>query len=285
MQSLWLAAALTVAVPALAAAAQTHVVQPGDTLWGIAGRYNVSVDAIAAANDLADPDALHLGQRLIIPGRGAPASRGPAAPAPVVHVVQSGDTLWSIASRHGVSVGAIVDANGLSNPDALRLGQRLKVPVASGRLSPPPAPAAKHAPLLPASRPVPRGALPSRGAKWGSALITSAARLVGIRYRWGGTSPAGFDCSGFINYVMRSVGILLPRTTFAMWQNGAPVPRDQLRVGDIVFFQTVSPGPSHAGIYVGNNQFVHASSGFGHVTVTSLDYRYYKPRYLGARRF
>ena len=98
-------------------------------------------------------------------------------------------------------------------------------------------------------------------------------------------SPRGFDCSGFIGYVMRAVGVSLPRTTYAMWTEGRPVLRDQLKLGDIVFFNTTRPGPSHAGIYVGNNQFVHSSSGFGRVTVTSMDYRYYKPRYLGARRF
>ncbi len=283
--SFGLAAALIVAVPSLAAAAQTHVVQPGDTLWAIAGRYNVSVDTIAAANGLADPDALRLGQRLVIPGGEVPAARTPSVSSSVIHVVQPGDTLWSIASRHNVSVSAIVQANGLADPDRLKLGQRLKVPVPSGRRSPVITAMTKHAPVAPATRMVPRGALPSRGAKWGSALIANAARLVGIRYRWGGMSPAGFDCSGFINYVMRSVGVPVPRTTFAMWQGGTPVPRDQLKVGDIVFFQTVSPGPSHAGIYIGNNQFAHSSSGFGHVTVTSLDYRYYKPRYLGARRF
>jgi cell wall-associated NlpC family hydrolase len=98
-------------------------------------------------------------------------------------------------------------------------------------------------------------------------------------------SPRGFDCSGFIGYVMRVVGVSVPRTTGAMWSAGRPVERSGLRVGDIVFFTTTRPGPSHAGIYIGNNQFIHASSGFGRVTVTSMDYRYYKPRYLGARRF
>jgi len=98
-------------------------------------------------------------------------------------------------------------------------------------------------------------------------------------------SPRGFDCSGFIGYVMRSAGVSMPRTTSAMWAQGRPVRRDELSVGDIVFFNTTRPGPSHAGIFIGHNQFIHSSSGFGRVTVTSMDYRYYKPRYLGARRF
>ena len=127
--------------------------------------------------------------------------------------------------------------------------------------------------------------IPSRGTKWASGVIAAAARYVGVRYRWGGMSPAGFDCSGFIGYVLRSVNVIVPRTTYTMWVQGAPVPRDHLRVGDIVFFSTTRPGPSHAGIYIGGNQFIHASSGFGRVLVTSLDHRFYRPRYLGARRF
>ena len=183
------------------------------------------------------------------------------------HTVRSGDTLWSIARRYGVSVDVLASVNRLANPDALQLGQRIVIPVPAslGRTE--------------------RLRLPSRGAKWGSGLLAIVSRQVGVRYRWGGMSPRGFDCSGFIGYVMRAAGVSMPRTTYAMWAQGRPVRRDELSVGDIVFFNTTRPGPSHAGIFIGHNQFIHSSSGFGRVTVTSMDYRYYKPRYLGARRF
>ena len=183
------------------------------------------------------------------------------------HTVRSGDTLWSIARRYGVSLDVLASVNRLANPDALQLGQRIVIPVPAslGRTE--------------------RLHLPSRGAKWGSGLLAVASRQVGVRYRWGGMSPRGFDCSGFIGYVMRAAGVSMPRTTYAMWAQGRPVRRDELSVGDIVFFNTTRPGPSHAGIFIGHNQFIHSSSGFGRVTVTSMDYRYYKPRYLGARRF
>ncbi len=266
-----------------------HVVRPGDTLWSVASRHGISVSQLQAANRLPNPDALRLGQTLVIPSRGAPAAAPAPAPTPsrtvaVTYVVRPGDTLWSIAAHYRVSVDAIVAASGLRNPDALWLGQRLRVPVPATQAGAVPA-APKTAATLPPGRTLAQNAIPSRGAKWGSALLATAGRLVGVRYRWGGISPRGFDCSGFINYVMRAVGVSLPRTTFAMWQSGRSVPRDQLKVGDVVFFETVSPGPSHAGIYIGNNQFIQSSSGFGRVTVTSLDYRYYKSRYLGARRF
>lgn len=276
-------------VPALPAsgAAQTHLVQSGDTLWSIARRHGVSVDALVSANRLPNPDALRLGQKLVIPG--AADRPQPSRPqAPLTHVVAAGETLWSLAQRYRVPVQRIVEANRLGNPDALRLGQVLVIPGAVGVRAPGPAtPAAVRTPAIPAGVRLPRvpAGAPSRGMKWGSAMLAAASRHVGVRYQWGGMSPRGFDCSGFIGYVMRAVGVSVPRTTYAMWVSGRPVSRDALTVGDIVFFNTTRPGPSHAGIYIGNNQFIHASSGFGRVTVTSMDYRYYKPRYFGARRF
>lgn len=199
------------------------------------------------------------------------------------HVVQPGDTLWGIASRYRVSVGALASANGLADPDVLRLGQRLIVPAnRKAVVKPAPQPAAG---AVPRRQAFPASPIPSRGAMWASALVSKAVRYVGVRYRWGGITPRGFDCSGFITHVLGVMGIRVPRTTYAMYADGQPVMRDSLQVGDIVFFQTIRPGPSHAGMYIGNNQFIHSSSGFGRVTVTSLDYRYYKPRYLGARRF
>lgn len=187
------------------------------------------------------------------------------------HVVKGRDTLSSIARQHGVSAGSLAALNSLANPDRLHPGQRLTIRSTTN--------------LPPTRRKVTGSAQPSRGQKWGSALLASAFRFMGVRYVWGGMSPRGFDCSGFIGYVMRSVGVRLPRTAAELYVSGRPVSTDALRVGDIVFFETTRPGPSHAGIYIGNDQFIHASSGFGRVSVTSMDYPYYKPRLLGARRF
>ncbi len=199
-----------------------------------------------------------------------------AAHAAQTHIVRTGDTVSSIAARYQVSVGAIVAANRLTNPDVLALRQRLVIPT---RTSPPE--------LRPTSLSVlaPPRVIPSRGAQWASALTTRALRLVGIPYRWGGSTTGGFDCSGLISYVMALMGISVPRTTYALYERGQPIPKTDLQIGDVVFFQTISPGPSHAGIYIGRNAFIHSSSASRHVTVTSFDDRYYAPRYLGARRF
>jgi cell wall-associated NlpC family hydrolase len=115
--------------------------------------------------------------------------------------------------------------------------------------------------------------------------VALAVRFLGVRYRWGGTTPQGFDCSGFLAFVFGQMGRVLPRTTYEMYGAGAAVGPADLAAGDLVFFETAGPGPSHAGIYLGDGRFIHASSGAGRVIVSGLDEPYYAGRYLGARRF
>ena len=115
-------------------------------------------------------------------------------------------------------------------------------------------------------------------------LLSMARQYVGVPYVLAGRSPSGFDCSGFIYYVFDQLGYGLPRMADGQFEVGIPVSRNSLEPGDLVFFETYEPGPSHVGIYIGNDQFIHASSGAGHVTVTPLNKTYYRDRYLGARR-
>ncbi|WP_461200846.1 C40 family peptidase [Anoxybacillus sp. TBDG-1] len=114
-------------------------------------------------------------------------------------------------------------------------------------------------------------------------LVPLAKKYVGVPYQFGGSSEKGFDCSGFTRHVMSGLGVTLARTTAEQYKQGSAVKKEDLRVGDLVFFETYKKGPSHAGIYIGDNQFIHASSSKG-IIVTSLDDSYYKKRYIGARR-
>jgi len=113
-------------------------------------------------------------------------------------------------------------------------------------------------------------------------LVADAAPLLGKPYVWGGQTPDGFDCSGLIVYLFQKQGIPLPRTVLAMWNAGVSV--DAPTVGDVVFFQTEGDTVSHAGIYIGNNQFLHSGSSTG-VTISAFNSPYWSARYVGAKRY
>ncbi len=117
-------------------------------------------------------------------------------------------------------------------------------------------------------------------------LALNAMSLIGIHYRRGGTSPEhGLDCSGLVRYVFRqSEGTELPRTSAEISKLGEPVERKDLQPGDLVFFNTLRRTFSHVGIYLGNNQFIHAPSSGGRVRIESMDLSYWKARFKGARR-
>lgn len=115
-------------------------------------------------------------------------------------------------------------------------------------------------------------------------IIHTALSYRGVKYRFGGATPSGFDCSGFVMYVYNQYGIKLPRTADKQFEIGSPIKsKKDLKPGDLVFFETYEKGASHVGIYQGENQFIHASSSRG-VTVSPLSDTYFAPRYLGARR-
>ncbi len=118
-------------------------------------------------------------------------------------------------------------------------------------------------------------------------LVETAKKFLGIRYRYGGSSPSrGFDCSGFVYYLLSRHGIRAPHSSAALFKIGKPVSRSELKIGDLVFFKNTARrrGITHVGIYIGNGKFIHASSGRGHVTITSLSDPYYSVRFVGARR-
>ncbi len=119
------------------------------------------------------------------------------------------------------------------------------------------------------------------------ALVKTAKQYIGTPYQYGGTTPSGFDCSGFIKFVFEKHGINTPRTTSDLYAGGKSV--SKLEVGDIVFFKT-DPShnrASHAGIYIGDNKFIHAKSAGSNigVTIDEMSNSYFYPLYLGAKRY
>ena len=115
-------------------------------------------------------------------------------------------------------------------------------------------------------------------------VLQEADRHLGTRYRYGGTRPGGFDCSGFVLYVYRAAGFDLDRTASQQVGNGVIVDRENLLPGDLVFFKGTGSGAiaSHVGIYVGDGMFIHAAS--SGIRYDSLDDQYWAPHYLTARR-
>lgn len=145
------ALAFTPTIGATALAADpTVVVRPGDTLTAISKRLGVPIRRLVNLNHIGNPNRIYAGQRLRT-GSDRPASTPPAAASTFVHVVNRGSTVWGIAQRYGVSVSAIVAANGIANPSRIFAGQRLTIPGGRAPAQAPPTPAAGPSPVIPAS--------------------------------------------------------------------------------------------------------------------------------------
>jgi cell wall-associated NlpC family hydrolase len=122
-----------------------------------------------------------------------------------------------------------------------------------------------------------------RTSRIATELTRSALRFLGTPYVFGGSRPSGFDCSGYTQHVFAMVGLHIPRMADGQFYAGTRAVGGP-RPGDLVFFQTYLPGPSHVGIYLGHGHFVHASSSHG-VMVSSLSDSYWSSRYIGAKRY
>jgi peptidoglycan DL-endopeptidase CwlO len=130
-----------------------------------------------------------------------------------------------------------------------------------------------------ASAQTPEGATVIPPSNYGGAVSVALGEQ-GVPYVWGGSSPGGFDCSGLVMYAYSRVGVSLPHSSYAQWNMGVAVPRDQLQPGDLVFFD----GLGHVGLYIGGGMFVHAPHTGTVVQVASLDSGWYAATYVGARR-
>jgi cell wall-associated NlpC family hydrolase len=118
----------------------------------------------------------------------------------------------------------------------------------------------------------------------GRAVAEFALAFRGVPYRFGGADPAGFDCSGLVQYVFAQYGINVPRIVEQQWQVGDKIKLDDVKAGDLLFFSTKGPGASHVAIALDSGRFVHAPNSTGVVRVEALSSSYWGSRFVGARR-
>jgi cell wall-associated NlpC family hydrolase len=125
----------------------------------------------------------------------------------------------------------------------------------------------------------------SRSRGRGDALADFALQWRGARYRYGGATPEGFDCSGLVFYAHRSLGLEVPRTSRDQADEAERIKPRKLRRGDLVFFRVGSRRVNHVAIYIGEHRFVHAPGAGKPVTINSLDDEFYSARFVGAGRY
>lgn len=279
-----------------AAAAATHTVQKGDTLYRIAQKYKVSIAELKQWNALKS-DSIYINQRLetsagakpTVQPATPPAAKATtarpvqtAAPSVTVYHVQKGDSLYGISKKFNVTVSELTTWNQLKTT-TIYVNQALKI---NKKSTPVKAEPTQAAAVIKQPEPVARPVVTVPAAKTGNALydtvINNAYSVVGTPYSFGGISPAGFDCSGFIYYAYAQAGVPIYRNSSIGYYSQSSNVADPV-YGDLVFFKdTYKPGISHMGIFVGNNSFIHAGS--KGVEITRLDNPYWQQRFAGFKR-
>ncbi|ANZ98394.1 hypothetical protein BFC20_12130 [Brochothrix thermosphacta] len=254
--------------------ASTYKVNAGDTLAVIASQFETTTSKLVALNNLSNANSLTVGQTLKVKGSvPAPTVTAPKPTQTVAtqtvakpsvsastHTVKSGDSLGKIASQYGVSVSYLVNRNNLSNANDLSVGQVLQLKgAASSSVTPKPTtpkpttPTTTYKPSKPSA--------PSTSGLSFNTLFSFAQQFSGTPYVWGGTTPSGFDCSGFTQYVYGNSGVSLNRTAGDQMNQSTKISEGQAKPGDLVFF-SYNGGSSidHVGIYMGNGQMINAQN-------------------------
>jgi len=244
-----------------------HTVRKGETLSSIARKYSIAVSELKELNNLKSTK-IKPKQQLLVKRIG-----------PKTYTVKKGDTILKIARKFNMDPGELKDLNELDT-DSLKPGQKLLLEpeVEQGEF-------AYYAILSEAHiEEEMRKVTESGELSHEDKLILMAKKLLNIPYRFGGNSLLGIDCSAYVKKVYGMIGIDLPRSAREQFKEGDPIEREDLAIGDLVFFRTYASFPSHVGIYLGNDLFIHASSKERRVTINSLNTPYYFKRFIGAKR-
>lgn len=250
---------------ASSASAEDYIVVKGDTLTRIAAQYGTSVDKLKEVNGLQS-DLLRISQKLVIPG--AAESIQKVRKIAYINTDRLNVTEQEMLDSKVLAVlerGAKVEVLE-TNADwtKIRSGDQEGY-VATEYITGNPEESSRALEMLL------------------SRVKTLAVGLAGTPYRTGGTTPKGFDCSGFTRYIMGQMGVKLPRTSGEQFSAGNSVDRKSLRVGDLLFFDTLKKGRiSHVGIYIGNNKMIHSAT--RKVEVSDLNWYFNHYKYYGAKR-
>lgn len=292
---------LLLALPLSALASKTHQVRTKESLHSIARKYHVSVEELKIANNLSS-SRITKGTTLIVPTR---ASTQTVIENCSSYTVAKGDTLPKIAKKTGKKMSelrrinnlkankvkpgqiiALADTANSCDLAAARQTHKKQLQLVSSELLNEHELSATLLELsdIDADTPVDLAKNLEERSNTFSTLQKSAYGFLGARYQFGGNSRNALDCSSFTQQVFREQQVSLPRTAREQFRVGNEVPIGDLKRGDLVFFRTYAPFPSHVGIYLGNRKMIHASSTEHRVVVSSMDTPYYLSRYLGARR-
>jgi peptidoglycan DL-endopeptidase LytE len=248
-----------------------HVVKKGDTLSSISHKYSLNLSELRDLNGLKKAAKLKNGQKLLVKAGG-----------PKTYTVRKGDTIQSIARKYKMDGDELMEINEMESP-SLKVGQKLFLEISQPSVTEPQGNEVIARQLEEELKSVSKSeeysekSLPEK-------LSVFAHKLLNIPYKFGGNSILGIDCSAYVKKVYGFMGIELPRTAREQFNEGEPIVKEDLSIGDLVFFRTYASFPSHVGIYLGNNLFIHASSRGKKVKVDNLDAPYYEKRFIGAKR-
>jgi len=248
-----------------------HLVKKGDNLSSIAHKYSITAIELRELNGLNKSAKLKTGQRLLVKSSG-----------PNIYTVKKGDTIWKIAKKYNIDAEELMEINEMDSP-SLKTGQKLYLEedqsviaelqnneILTKNLE-------EELKNIPKSDEFTKKSLQEK-------LTLFAKKLLNIPYKFGGNSILGIDCSAYVKKVYGLLGLNLPRTAREQFNEGETIDKEELSMGDLVFFRTYASFPSHVGIYLGNNLFIHASSKGKRVKVDNLDAPYFVKRFIGAKR-